>query len=78
MLRSFLYFIIIFLTQIIHASFSIPENFTFHDSIIAGETDIVRLFIANGSNVNERYENGQTPLHLATRYGHSAITLLLL
>ena len=43
-----------------------------------GRTDIVKLLIEAGANVNVTNKNGSTPLHIAADHGHTEIVKLLI
>ena len=43
-----------------------------------GKTDMVKLLVDNGADVNHQDDDGRTPLHWAARKGHLAIVALLL
>jgi hypothetical protein len=49
-----------------------------HWVVECGRTKLVRMAVENGSNVNIRDHQGNTPLHNASRTGHEAVFRLLL
>src|SRR5207244_13171789 len=51
---------------------------TFAESCAAGEYDRVARFVADGAAVNMYSDDGWTPLHLASFFGHPKVAELLL
>lgn len=49
-----------------------------HLAARANQTDIVRVLLRNGAQVNAKARENQTPLHIASRLGNSDIVTLLL
>ena len=49
-----------------------------HQATIDGEIALIRRELSNGANVNEKNEDGLTPLHLAVKSGHKRIVELLI
>ena len=49
-----------------------------HQATIDGEIALIRRELSNGANVNEKNEDGYTPLHLAMKSGHKRIVELLI
>lgn len=47
-------------------------------AVTSGDAGAVKALLANGANVNERTSGGQTPLILATIFGHTHLLSLLL
>lgn len=47
-------------------------------AVTSGDADTVKARLANGADVNERTSGGQTPLILATIFGHAHLVPLLL
>jgi hypothetical protein len=47
-------------------------------AVTSGDADIVKALLANGADVNERTGGGQTPIILATIFGHAHLVPLLL
>lgn len=48
-----------------------------HDATCCGRTEVVRVLLGRGANVNELDYKNSTPLKLATRYGQDDIVALL-
>jgi len=48
-----------------------------HDSVCCGRTEIVKILLSKGANVNELDYKDSTPLKLAVRYGQEDIETLL-
>ena len=46
--------------------------------IVALQTDIIRILLRNGAQVDARAREQQTPLHIASRLGNVDIVMLLL
>ena len=53
-----------------------PENFFLTPSAL--QTDIIRILLRNGAQVDARAREQQTPLHIASRLGNVDIVMLLL
>ena len=49
-----------------------------HQATIDGKIALIRRELSNGANVNEKNEDGYTPLHLAVKSGHKRIVELLI
>jgi len=49
-----------------------------HQTVIDGNEALIRRELSNGANVNEKNEDGLTPLHLAVKSGHKRIVELLI
>ncbi len=49
-----------------------------HQTVIDGNEALIRRELSNGANVNEKNEDGHTPLHLAAQSGHKRIVELLI
>ena len=49
-----------------------------HQTVIDGNEALLRRELSNGANVNEKNEDGYTPLHLAAQSGHKRIVELLI
>ena len=49
-----------------------------HQATIDGKIALIRRELSNGANVNEKNEEGYTPLHLAVKSGHKRIVELLI
>src|ERR1700744_457357 len=65
------------------ASVNLPSNngfnvFPIHSAAAGNYTDIVRLLIENGANVNVKQQAGATPLHSAAQNGNLEMLILLL
>jgi len=65
------------------ASVNLPSNngfnvFPIHSAAAGNFTDIVRLLIDNGANVNVKQQAGATPLHSAAQNGNLEMLILLL
>ena len=54
------------------------ENLSLFDLIKDGKTDLVKKKIESGADVNCKNNDGDTPLHYASAYGHTEIVKLLL
>jgi len=48
-----------------------------HDATTCGKTEIARLLIKMGADVNAKDYKGSTPLRLARRYGQDEIEMML-
>merc|ERR1712018_144012 len=48
-----------------------------HDAVTCGRTEIARLLIKMGADVNAKDYKGSTPLRLARRYGQDEIEMML-
>jgi ankyrin repeat protein len=46
---------------------------TLHQAAATGDTDVVKLLLAKGADVNAKEDDGWTPLHWAARNGHKAV-----
>jgi len=55
-----------------------PAPTSILDAAKDGDIEAVRLFLANGSNVNARNGQNRTPLHMAAWLGHKEIASLLI
>jgi len=65
------------------ADVNLPSNngfnvFPIHSAAAGNYTDIARLLIENGANVNVRQQAGSTPLHSAAQNGNLDLLILLL
>jgi len=65
------------------ADVNLPSNngfnvFPIHSAAAGNYTDIVRLLIESGANVNVRQQAGATPLHSAAQNGNPDMLILLL
>jgi ankyrin repeat protein len=65
------------------ADVNMPSNngfnvFPIHSAAAGNYTDIARLLIENGANVNVRQQAGATPLHSAAQNGNIDLLILLL
>lgn len=54
------------------------SSVTLTQAVTSGDAGAVNAVLANGANVNERTSGGQTPLILATIFGHTHLIPLLL
>jgi ankyrin repeat protein len=61
----------------INATNELGDN-ALHCVIIWGDYEAAKVLIAHGINVNQKGENGYTPLHQACSSGHKEIARLLL
>lgn len=61
----------------INATNALGDN-ALHCVIVWGDYEAARTLIAHGINVNQKGEDGYTPLHQACSFGHKAIVELLL
>jgi ankyrin repeat protein len=50
---------------------SMPRNVSgqLHQAAAAGKVDLIKLYVKYGDDINLRNSDGQTPLHLAYKYG---------
>ena len=53
-------------------------NNALHCVIVWGDYEAAKILVANGINVNQKGEEGYTPLHEACSFGHKEIVRLLL
>jgi ankyrin repeat protein len=65
------------------ADVNLPSNngfhvFPIHSAAAGNYTDIVRMLVANGANVNVKQQAGATPLHSAAQNGNLELLILLL
>jgi len=49
-----------------------------HQAVTDGEIALIRRELSNGADVNQKNEDGYTPLHLAVKSGHKRIVELLI
>ena len=56
----------------------VNERTPFSAATWKGQTEIVKLLIAEGADVNTKDERRETPLHWAVEYGHTEIAELLM
>ena len=49
-----------------------------HQAVTDGKIALIRRELSNGANVNQKNEDGYTPLHLAVKSGHKRIVELLI
>ena len=49
-----------------------------HDACYSGDTPVAIALIERGESVNERDQDGRTPLHRACSYGHTATAVALI
>ena len=49
-----------------------------HQACRSGDIQQVQLLIANGSDINGKVNNGNTPMHYAVEYGHLDVVELLI
>ena len=61
----------------INATNALGDN-ALHCVIIWGDCEAAKVLVAHGINVNQKGEEGYSPLHLACEYGHKDIARLLL
>ena len=54
------------------------ECFLFNSAAAGNYTDIVRILIENGAQVNVRQQAGATPLHSAAQNGNLEMLIILL
>ncbi len=47
-----------------------------HNAVLFGKTEIVKVLLANGADVNSKTNEGKTPSDLARINGHTAIVQL--
>lgn len=65
------------------ADVNLPSNngfhvFPIHSAAAGNYTEIVRMLVANGANVNVKQQAGATPLHSAAQNGNLEMLILLL
>jgi len=65
------------------ADVNLPSNngfnvFPIHSAAAGNHTDIVKLLVTNGANVNVKQQAGVTPLHSAAQNGNPDMLILLL
>jgi ankyrin repeat protein len=53
------------------------DNSPLHFAVLSGSTELVRLLISNGADVNASSADGDTPLHTASKEGFSDLVWLL-
>ena len=61
----------------INATNALGDN-ALHCVIVWGDFDAIKILVAHGINVNQKGEEGYTPLHQACSFGHKDIVQLLL
>ena len=61
----------------INATNELGDN-ALHCVIVWGDYEAAKILLANGINVNQKGEEGYTPLHQACSFGHKHIVELLL
>lgn len=59
---------------------SMPSNTSgqLHQAASVGKVDLIRLYVKYGDDINSRNADGQTPLHLAYKYGQQDAVALLI
>jgi len=56
----------------------LQSMYTLHQIIALGYLDILNILLEGGAEVNLKYLDGATPLHIASRTGHAEIVQMLL